>query len=300
MWTWFSAHKRTLPWRDLSDSDDRLRGYKILVSEVMLQQTQVSRVVRAYVEFLSIFPTVDHLASASNAEVIIAWSGMGYNSRALRLRDAARVISQSDGFPKTYESLITINGIGPYTAGAILNFAFRIPTPCIDTNIRKILWSAFYRKEPAPPKDKALLTLASEVLSAALETGASRGFDTADWHAALMDLGSIAFKKTTDRQSLTVMKQWFPVRNLTIVATVKKPEPGRRVGSSFIPRRIFRGRIVEALRKHPAGLSHASLGERIASDWQPDRHAEWLTALCDTLIQEGIVDRSGSVYRLRS
>src|SRR3989338_5051578 len=92
IWKWYSAHKRTLPWRDLEMSDDTERAYRVLVSEIMLQQTQVERVKIVYRNFLEQFSTIASLAHASNRDVLIAWRGMGYNSRALRLRDAARWI----------------------------------------------------------------------------------------------------------------------------------------------------------------------------------------------------------------
>ena len=91
VWDWYGRHKRDLPWRDLRDADPAERGYKILVSEVMLQQTQVSRVEIMFRSFLERFPKIQDLASASNRDVILAWRGMGYNSRALRLRDAAKL-----------------------------------------------------------------------------------------------------------------------------------------------------------------------------------------------------------------
>jgi len=92
IWKWYANHKRDLPWRDLSIKDDTQRAYLILVSEVMLQQTQVERVKIIFKRFLDEFPTLQDLARASNKDVILAWRGMGYNSRALRLRDAAKEI----------------------------------------------------------------------------------------------------------------------------------------------------------------------------------------------------------------
>src|SRR3989338_5172841 len=90
IWNWFARHKRVLPWRDLKIEDDTERAYQVLVSEIMLQQTQVSRVETAFPRFLRQFPILPDLARASNRDIIIAWQGMGYNSRALRLRDAAK------------------------------------------------------------------------------------------------------------------------------------------------------------------------------------------------------------------
>ena len=99
IWSWYARHKRTLPWRDLAIKNDTERAYRILVSEVMLQQTQVSRVIVIYKRFLRQFPKLEDLAAASNRDVILAWRGMGYNSRALRLRNAARTIVDRASIP---------------------------------------------------------------------------------------------------------------------------------------------------------------------------------------------------------
>lgn len=299
VWQWFSDHKRTLPWRDLSVEDDRQRGYMILVSEVMLQQTQVNRVVGAFPAFLRRFPTLQDLARATNADVLCAWRGMGYNSRALRLRDAARLLAERTDFPTTLSELTEIPGIGPYTAGAILNFAFHIPTPCIDTNIRKIIHCAFAQNHAVLPSDSSLLSIASTLLAIALETGKPLGYDSADWHAALMDLGSVAFR-TTPSSELGVMEPWLSSAHAMPQRAAKKREPGRLVGTTFIPRRIFRGRIIEALRDHPQGLTVRSLGKAIAPDWNPEEHTAWLSQICEALTREGFIRKSGAVYRLHS
>ena len=115
---WYADQQRSLPWRDQTDP------YVILVAEVMLQQTQASRVVPFYNRFVARFPTVEALASAVLQDVLDAWTGLGYNARALRLREAARII-QSDGWPTTAETLSNLPGVGPYTAAAVASFALR-------------------------------------------------------------------------------------------------------------------------------------------------------------------------------
>jgi len=161
IWEWYARHKRDLPWRDLKEKDETQRAYKILVSEVMLQQTQVPRVIVIYKRFLREFPTLRHLANASNREVILAWRGMGYNSRALRLRDAAiTILEEFDGeFPKKMEELQSIKGIGHYTAAAIRNFAFNLPTPCLDTNIRRVLHYQFVGKESRMERGRGMTNI---------------------------------------------------------------------------------------------------------------------------------------------
>jgi A/G-specific adenine glycosylase len=127
--TWFGEHGRELPWRRTRDP------YAILVSEVMLQQTQVARVVPRYLALLERWPTVEALAAAAPADVIREWQGMGYNRRALNLHRAARKIV-AEGWP---EDLTELPGVGRYTAHAIARFAFERPVLPVDTNVRRVL-----------------------------------------------------------------------------------------------------------------------------------------------------------------
>jgi A/G-specific adenine glycosylase len=126
---WFEAHRRDLPWRRTRDP------YAILVSEVMLQQTQVERVVPRYVAWLSRWPTVESLAGASRADVIREWQGLGYNRRAVSLHRAAEVVCTS-GWP---DDLTTLPGVGRYTAAAIRNFAFGETVLPVDVNVARVL-----------------------------------------------------------------------------------------------------------------------------------------------------------------
>ena len=125
---WYAANARPLPWRKTRDA------YAILVSEVMLQQTQVDRVVPRYGRFLERWPDVSALASASTADVIREWQGLGYNRRAVNLQRAARVVAER-GWP---DDLTTLPGVGPYTAAAIGNFAFGRDVLPVDTNVRRV------------------------------------------------------------------------------------------------------------------------------------------------------------------
>jgi A/G-specific adenine glycosylase len=127
--TWFREHGRDLPWRRTQDP------YAILVSEVMLQQTQVARVVPRYHAFLERWPTVDALAAATPADVIREWQGLGYNRRALNLHRSARRIA-AEGWP---DDLTELPGVGRYTADAVARFAFDEPVLPVDTNVRRVL-----------------------------------------------------------------------------------------------------------------------------------------------------------------
>ncbi|MBM3261476.1 A/G-specific adenine glycosylase [Candidatus Kaiserbacteria bacterium] len=196
VWSYYRTHGRhDLPWR-------RTRNpYKILVSEVMLQQTQIPRVLVKYKEFLKEFPTVRSLAQAPLSDVLRVWSGMGYNRRAKYLRAAAIEIVEKYGgrVPRTAVALRSIAGIGPYTASAILVFAFNLPDTMIETNIRAAFLHHFVSeaKECAglactsmckpglhtlkPVHDRDILPLITE---------AAEGQDPREWHWALMDYGS--------------------------------------------------------------------------------------------------------------
>ena len=125
---WYGEHRRDLPWRETRDP------YAILVSEVMLQQTQVARVLPRYTRWLERWPTAAALAAASTAEVIVEWQGLGYNRRAVNLQRAARAVAER-GWP---EDLTELPGIGPYTAAAVGNFAFGRDVLPLDTNIRRV------------------------------------------------------------------------------------------------------------------------------------------------------------------
>lgn len=314
IWAWYVRHKRTLPWRDLAISDDTQRAYVVLVSEMMLQQTQVSRVIIIFKRFLDQFPTIADLARASNKDVILAWKGMGYNSRALRLRDAAQIImNEHQGiFPREMDQLLSIKGIGPYTAAAVRNFAFNIPTPCIDTNIRRILQRTFVGPDGSglglgsgSGSDRELLKIAAEVLEKAV--AGDRGVrDAANWHAALMDFGSLVQTKTnpkwdicplTEKGLMKMTPKDYKTLTLTSSLTLPRKEPGRMMGSKYIPNRIFRGRIVDALREHHAGLDFERIGCEICLDWG-EEHRPWLQELLLKLKADGLIAVRKDLYVL--
>src|SRR3954465_2849741 len=125
---WYGRERRDLPWRRTTDP------YAILVSEVMLQQTQGARVVPRYLEWIERWPSADALAAASRAEVLAAWVGLGYNRRALALHAAAIVVAR-EGWPADVREL---RGVGPYTAAAVASFAFGAEVAAVDTNVRRV------------------------------------------------------------------------------------------------------------------------------------------------------------------
>ncbi len=173
IFSWWDDNIRDFPWRETEDP------FKIMVSEIMLQQTQAPRVVEKFSKFIHKFPNFQSLAEASKTELLTVWSGLGYNRRALWLQEAAKKISKDNRFPITVEELESFKGIGSYTARSILIFAFNMNIPTVDTNIRRILISEGFATED--DSEKALLEIAEKLLP----EGRSR-----DWHNALMDYGS--------------------------------------------------------------------------------------------------------------
>jgi len=166
---WYGNEARDLPWRVVGDP------YLTLVSEAMLQQTQVERVIPKFEEFIDAWPTVEELAETSTDHLLRAWSGLGYNSRALRLRASAQIISAS-GWPTSVAGLKELPGVGPYTAAAIASIAFGVDVPALDTNLRRVL-SRWYGE---PLSGRPLEAFATEALASPAGL----------WNQAVMDLGA--------------------------------------------------------------------------------------------------------------
>lgn len=227
---WYRDHARDLPWRKTRDP------YRILVSEVMLQQTQVTRVVAAYERFLEAFPTPRHLADASLDAVLSAWSGLGYNTRARRLRDAARVVAR-DGWPTSAHGLRALPGVGPYTAAAVASIAFGEEVAVDDTNARRVLsrWTG------RSLRGGALRAAAQEEL-----TG-----DPGTWNQAMMELGAMVCRPhpSCDR---------CPVPTWCADPTLYAPPP-RQTPFSGSHRQV-RGAVVRALQGG-AWWTHEELSE---------------------------------------
>ena len=176
VWEHYDAHGRDLPWRRTTDP------YRVLVSEVMLQQTQVSRVVAKYAEFLAAFPDVEALAAAPLESVLRVWRGLGYNRRARSLKLAAETIVAEHGgrVPDTLEDLTALPGIGHATAAQVLAFAFDIGVPFVETNVRSVYLHEFFGDAEDVP-DSVILPL----VAATLDHERPR-----EWLWALMDYGT--------------------------------------------------------------------------------------------------------------
>ncbi len=268
---WYSRSARQFPWRDIRNS------YRILVSEVMLQQTQVSRVAEKYPRFIRRFPSFSSLAKARSSTVIRAWKGMGYNNRAVRLHRLARIVETELGgtLPRTTAELESLPGIGKYTAHAIACFAFRQHVPVVDTNIRRVLSRTF----PVQARRADIWVLSGLCLPRR---------NAYDWNQALMDLGSTICTAGSPRCGSCPVSGICPsaFRVRTVRTDGSKTEPFR----DGLPDRIYRGRIVEYLRQHPRG-SHApvqKLGPRIKQPFSP-RDTAWLMRLLGNLERDGLI-----------
>ena len=194
---WKKEGRHDLPWRQTTDA------YKILVSEVMLQQTQVPRVIEKYKEFLGLFPTVHVLSHARLSEVLRAWSGLGYNRRGKYLHDAAKVIANEfDGSVHDATADKKLPGMGPYTRAAVRVFAFNEPHTLLETNIRAVYIHHFHSSilQNAVIADKELVPIME---------AAAQNQDPREWHWALMDYGTHLKKlhKNPARKSAHYLKQ---------------------------------------------------------------------------------------------
>lgn len=255
VYTHYRATPRAMPWRDTHDP------YPILISEIMLQQTQVERVRTKYTEFLAAFPTVANLASAPLVDVLRVWQGLGYNRRAIALKRCAEEIQTrfNGQFPPSVSDLESLPGIGPYTARAVAAFAFGIAEPCIETNIRTVCLHFFFHSQETV-SDREIMPL----VAATLDRSSPR-----EWYYALMDFG-VRLKRL-------------------------HPNPGRRSRHHVQQSRFdgsnrqLRSRLLRAVIAHP-GISAAELANQLAAE-----HVNIERNLGD-LEREGFLYRKNNVY----
>ena len=246
----------------------------------MLQQTQVARVIPKFEIFLAAFPSITSLAGATLADVLRAWSGLGYNSRAKRLHKTARmIVSQFGGrVPREIAELRALPGVGRYTAGAIASFAYGSHEAAVDVNVGRVLSRALLGEDRVSGSD--IWDLASRVLP--------RG-RASTWNHALMDIGALFCRSNPDcaacpaRRVCAFAKNGKPQR-----VTAARNAQGRAPQAPFVgSRRYYRGRVVRALTNAPR-LSLLALGEQVKEDFAATDVA-WLRDLVSELERDGLV-----------
>jgi A/G-specific adenine glycosylase len=260
---WYVREGRRLPWRATRDP------YAILVSEVMLQQTQVARVLPAYASFLQRFPTLRALSRATLAEVLRAWTGLGYNRRARDLHRIARALP--GGPPTDVPSLDALPGVGAYTAGAVACFSTGARVAFADTNIRRVL-------------GRILLGRVATQREAVAIDGELVPRDAAAWHHALMDLGATTCVWRAPRCDIC------PVADLCRGRDRATPSPERHQAPFATSTRRLRGLALRRLTASGRGMARARLARDLA-----DPRA---SAVIAGLARDGLVEMNGRVVRL--
>jgi len=241
---WYEAERREFPWRGTRDP------FAVLVSEVMLQQTQAARVAPRFVRFMTRFPTAGSLAAATSADVLAEWTGLGYNRRALSLqRTAAHVTAH--GWPSDVAGLKRLAGIGPYTARAIASLAFGQPAGVVDTNVRRWLLRRF-----GGPDDRRRLQALADLCAAP-----GRGALVMAWTHASMELGASICRARRPLCGACPLAASCPSRDVAAAVPVARQAALR--GSD----RAYRGAIVRALAADPArAVAETPLRGTLAAD----------------------------------
>jgi A/G-specific adenine glycosylase len=277
---WYDEHARDLPWRDPSASP-----WAVLVSEFMLQQTPVARVLPVYEQWLERWPTPADLAAASTGDAVRAWGRLGYPRRALRLHAAATaIVAEHHGeVPSSYEDLIALPGVGDYTAAAVASFAFRRRHVVLDTNVRRVLARTVSGVEfAARSVTRAERDLAATLLPDDAPTAAA-------WAVATMELGATVCVAAQPRCALC------PVTALCAWRRAGYPayDGPARVGQTYDGTdRQCRGRLLAVLRDTDGPVHRSRLDEAWPLDEQRERCLAWL-------VDDGLVARvADDVYAL--
>jgi A/G-specific adenine glycosylase len=271
----YRRNKRDLPWRRTRDP------YRILVSEVMLQQTQVDRVIPKYRRFLTRFPTLRALAAARFADVLRVWVGLGYNARALRLWQCARdvVATRGGALPDQVSELQRLPGIGAYTAAAVAAIAFGARTPVIDVNVRRVLIRTLLGRDHASAPRVSMLAL--EALP---------GSPASQWAQALMDVGAMYCRAKPRCAACPVRSACAYVKRAGRTQTSSRPvravkaRPRQPFAGST---RFYRGRVMRALSTGRA-IRIAVLGKQVKEGFGVS-DARWFDDLLAGLARDGLI-----------
>jgi A/G-specific adenine glycosylase len=283
---WYADSARDLPWR----AADRT-PWGVLVSEVMLQQTQVARVLAAWQQWMHRWPDPSSLAAETAGEAVRAWGRLGYPRRALRLHAAAVAIRDDHGghVPATYEQLLTLPGIGDYTAAAVASFAFGARHPVLDTNVRRVLARAVEgRANPAPSITAAERRLAQSLLP--------DGGEAPSWAVAVMELGALvctARAARCERCPLVDLCAW------RAAGAPASDTPGRRPQAWHGTDRQVRGRLLAVARAAAPGQA-VLLDDLVAATPQAAlRDVRQRERALASLIEDGLLEQtSNGSYRL--
>ncbi|MGO1590465.1 MAG: A/G-specific adenine glycosylase [Ancrocorticia sp.] len=275
---WFARHGRPLPWREPGCS-----AWAILVCEVMSQQTPVSRVLPRWHMWMERWPEPKDLAAASPAEVLVAWDKLGYPRRALRLRECAIEVTTQHGgsLPRDRDGLLALPGIGPYTADAVIAFAYRERSTVLDTNIRRVLCRLNGTALPPATLRQAEIARAEALVPA-------DGEEAAQWNAAIMELGALictARNPQCGECPLAAECQWLK-EGKPANAAPRKPQ-----GFTGTHREA-RGKIMAVLRSAHAPVPREALHKNSGLT-----QARFDAAL-DSLIHDGLADLSAAGYEL--
>jgi A/G-specific adenine glycosylase len=280
---WFREHARDLPWRRTRDP------YRILVSEVMLQQIQVRRAVPFYERFVARFPTVASLAAAPLAEAIRAWGDLGRYRRVVNLHRTARLVVEEHGgeIPADPDVLVTLPGVGPYTAGAVACFAFEKEVAFADTNVRRVLLRRFFGPdEPAgAAAERGLLALAAHLLPP------GRAWE---WNQALIEMGALVCTSRKPACGRCPLRDGCRARGA--IAGGKAPRERKDATHRYEgSNRYYRGRVLAQLRACDGGLDVRDLGRRVCEDFA-EKDVPWLWEIVDGLKDDGLVAEEGAPY----
>ena len=275
---WFAEAGRDLPWRATRDP------YRVLVAEVLAQQTQAARAAAAWPAFLERFPDAATLAAAPPAEVLRAWQGLGYNRRALALRRTAQAVVERGGWPDTVEELARLPGVGPYTARAVACFALEQPVAPVDTNVARVLARSLTGADPSQLTPAARQRLADQAMPEDWSWA---------WSSALMDVGALHCrpKPRCGGCPLEATCRW---RALGPAAPPARPRAQAPFATSD---RRWRGAVVRALAAAPDGLERSALADQVQAA-AAGRPSGWFDTLLARLESEGMV-ATGPDGRLR-
>jgi len=276
---WYAASHRDFPWRGTTDP------YAVLVSEVMLQQTQASRVADRFPRFMARFPTAEALSAAPAAAVLAEWSGLGYNRRAIALQRAAAAVV-AGGWPRDVAGLGALPGVGPYTARAVASLAFGVPAGVVDTNVRRWLLRRF-----GGPDTPARLQSLADALAAP-----GRDAYVAAWTHATMEFGAAICRSRDPRCDACPIARGCPSRNRAAVVPV--PRQALMRGSD----RAYRGAVLRLLSSedgHAMGVRslRASLEDDAERIGPVLEQVAWKRVMAG-LERDGLVHRSGGSVRL--